>query len=294
MDWSYYQRRGELKPALSLCLEAAHLRLPLLTTSGGDFGITLNLPETTIVHRQSGYRSRLRPGEHAMPVFFTDPVGTRYEEGFVLGRTPSTPPTVGFCGKAPGDPATSIKEHLAVAARNLSRALGLNPFDKQVVMSSSRLRHRALGVFRRDPRFQTNFTVRRRYRAGAVTDADRERTTQEYYDNHLSSDLVICVRGTGNFSARLYETLAMGRVPILIDTDSPLPDIGPACWSDHLVQVDSQRLDQVPTVTLAWLEGRDLSAQFKRNRDLWRSRLSLAGFWSNELARLRTRPRREE
>ena len=45
----------------------------------------------------------------------------------------------------------------------------------------------------------------------------------EYINNIVNSDFVLCCRGAGNFSYRLYETLSCGRVPIIIDTDCVYP-----------------------------------------------------------------------
>jgi len=57
----------------------------------------------------------------------------------------------------------------------------------------------------------------------------------EYKDNMLQSDMVLCVRGAGNFSYRLYECLSMGRVPVIIDTDISLPCSDVIDWSRFIV-----------------------------------------------------------
>jgi hypothetical protein len=67
--------------------------------------------------------------------------------------------------------------------------------------------------------FDTNFIYRDGYRAKAKTELDRKTTTQEYYENIKQSTHILCVRGTGNFSVRYWETIMMGRIPIVIDTD---------------------------------------------------------------------------
>ena len=37
--------------------------------------------------------------------------------------------------------------------------------------------------------------------------SDRNESTLEYYNNIRESDYVLCLRGGGNYSRRLYETL---------------------------------------------------------------------------------------
>ena len=44
------------------------------------------------------------------------------------------------------------------------------------------------------------------------------------FDNNMNNNLFIfCYRGGGNFSRRFYQTLMMGRIPIVIKTDSIFP-----------------------------------------------------------------------
>ena len=64
----------------------------------------------------------------------------------------------------------------------------------------------------------TNFIYRKKYRAGAKSQKDLQSTTLEYYENLLDSDYILCIRGAGNFSIRLYETLMVGRIPIFVNT----------------------------------------------------------------------------
>ncbi len=48
----------------------------------------------------------------------------------------------------------------------------------------------------------------------------------------------LCGRGAGNFSHRFYETLAYGRIPVLLDTDMCLPaHIPEALWNECIVMV---------------------------------------------------------
>lgn len=46
---------------------------------------------------------------------------------------------------------------------------------------------------------------------------------EEYINNLIESDYVLTPKGAGNFSLRFYETLSVGRIPILINTEMVLP-----------------------------------------------------------------------
>ena len=48
------------------------------------------------------------------------------------------------------------------------------------------------------------------------------------------------------FSYRFYEALNMGRVPILIDTDTELPFERIIDWSKFIIKVKEDQIDQLP------------------------------------------------
>jgi len=48
---------------------------------------------------------------------------------------------------------------------------------------------------------------------------DKITARREYFTNMENNLFTFCYRGAGNFSYRFYETLMMGRIPVLVDTD---------------------------------------------------------------------------
>jgi hypothetical protein len=83
--------------------------------------------------------------------------------------------------------------------------------------------------------------------AGARTEAARA----EYASTVVRSKFVLCPRGHGPSSFRLYETLAAGRVPVVISDDwLPPPRID---WSACVVRITERGVPTVPHV-LARLE----------------------------------------
>ena len=73
-DWNYYYDKGMEKMAFAFCENAALDNKVVLSFAGGDQGITVPVPENTMVYRQSGYRSKLRLNERTAPFFLSDPV----------------------------------------------------------------------------------------------------------------------------------------------------------------------------------------------------------------------------
>jgi hypothetical protein len=88
----------------------------------------------------------------------------------------------------------------------------------------------------RDARLATNFIVRERFSGkSGVEGSAAER--QEYIESIKSADFVLCPKGDGNYSARFYETLALGRIPVLVDTDMVLPLEGLIEYDRFIIRV---------------------------------------------------------
>lgn len=287
-DWNYYFKQRKERDAIDFCIEADKNRKRVLSSTGGDQGITVNVPENTIVYRQSGYSSKMRSNERTAPFFLSDPITVllKKDEDKVIFETDTELPVIGFCGMAPHGLKVGLRESAQVIFRNVKSLLGISPFDTQEVLSSSNLRFRILKRFSQSVNFKKNYIIRNKYRGGEQTQENRKKTTYEYYQNQIESDLIICARGVGNFSVRFYETLAMGRIPIFIDTDSPLPDIGNKNWNDYLIWVDRNNIFKAPEIAAKWLEKKEMLSQKKKNRMLWLEHFRLDNFWINELNEL--------
>jgi hypothetical protein len=66
----------------------------------------------------------------------------------------------------------------------------------------------------------TNFKIRSGFWAPEMSKNDAR---SEFIDNIKNTTFTLCIRGAGNFSYRLYETLMMGRIPIIINTNQVFP-----------------------------------------------------------------------
>lgn len=165
--------------------------------------------------------------------------------------------------------------------RNVGCRLGWVAEEPDALYPASRLRACALRRLETSPKVRTRFLVRTRYRAGATEGVHREQTTREFYENIAQSHYTLCVRGGGNFSKRFYEVLAMGRVPVLVDTESLLPFENRISWDKYIIRVPMAELKTLPD-RVAEHYGqarREGLAKFgRRNRDLWKEWLSFGGF----------------
>ena len=67
------------------------------------------------------------------------------------------------------------------------------------------------------------------------------------YQNHmLRNSYILCPRGYENFSFRFYETLAYGRIPVLIDTDTVLPPN--VNWDELCVRVPYEKMNDLENI----------------------------------------------
>jgi hypothetical protein len=146
-------------------------------------------------------------------------------------------------------------------------------------------RTRALRAVKRDGRLDSNFVLRDGFWAGAIRDsASLARARAEYVQNMLESEYVLCARGIGNFSYRLYEALCMGRIPVFVDTDCVLPLEFDVDWRDYCVWVDADDIERIGDSVLEFHESLDAGEFEERqraSRRLWEARLSPAGFFAS-------------
>lgn len=287
MDWKYYKNKCTIKAALAFCEEAAAYQKPLWSFNGGDYGLEFEVPNTTRVYRMSGYQSLKKPSDVGLPFFLSDPkehvLGIAEHELFLRINTEVV---VGFCGMAPHGLSIFMREWFLAALHNVKRNLSKPRLYKQPWFSTSILRHRVMQVFEKAGKWKTDFVVHQKHRAGAETEEQCKVSTQRYYEHMLRSDLIICARGAGNFSVRFYETLAMGRIPVFIDTDCLLPDISPKNWNDYIIWVDKKDINRASEIAQDWLSKRDLREQQRKNRELWLEHFSVGNFWIRELERI--------
>jgi hypothetical protein len=279
--WEHILRNKKAKElALDFVEVAREAGKPVVVFFWSDSYETVPI-ENAIVFRTSFYRSTRRSNEFAMPAWSED-----FMERHLGSQLPLRPkrekPTVGFCGYAA--PRMPLKKAKRVVLRLGANILGIG------MSKGQDLRTKAMLMLAKSPLMETNFVVRERFLGGALlrdgtTDYDTlQRMRQEYVQNMVDSDYVLCLRGAGNFSYRLYETLSCGRIPLFIDTDCVLPYDWLIDWKQHSVWVDAKDVDKIVKQVVAFHEAlspkdfRDLQVSCRK---LWEDWLSPQGFFAN-------------
>jgi hypothetical protein len=244
--------------------------------------------KNTVIFRTSLYRSRRKPNEFAMPAWSEDFI-ERYSGGKLPLRKKKDKAVVGFCGYAPPFKEMHLSliqrlKHIIGIGRSIIRKLrGINN-------SGSSIRTEVLRVLNKSQKVETNFAIREKFLGGAILPSGEvnyevmKNSRQEYVQNMLESDYILCARGGGNFSYRLYETLSCGRIPLFVDTDCVLPYHSEINWKEYCVWVDENEIDKVDKNIAEFHESlnpEDFLELQQKCRKLWDERLSPHGFFAN-------------
>ena len=233
------------------------------------------------IFRQSSYRSRAHLDSDPVFPFFCEDFVQVYAQGELVLRPKRSRPRVGFCGFAR---PVNLKRRLQTwAYRSYMLAAQGQSYRSPYVGEA--LRIRALQTLRQSPHIETEFIVRDRSVFFTASDyREKQRVRQEYVNNLFESDYVLCCRGSGNYSNRLYEVLSCGRIPVFINTDCRLPWEDLINWKDYCVWVEEDEIDAIADKVAAFhsqLSSEEFIALQQRCRQLWLDWLSPQGYFSN-------------
>lgn len=287
MSWNFYIAESKISEVENVIAAAASKEIKVLSFMVGDFGVKLKSYDNVLLFRHSGERSKLSENHQGYPVFIEDPLAKHFNTTQIKIRPYNPTPIVGFCGQATISVGNAVKEYGKTLGRNLKSKLGASNLPAQQVLSTSYVRASVLKTLEDATGVTTNFIYRKKYRAGAITEVARKQTTQEFYDNMQESDYVVCVRGAGNFSVRFYEALAMGRIPVFVDTDCLLPLNEIIQWQKHVVWVSYKDRDAVAGKVKQFhsnLSSKQFEALQVQNRKLWLEKMNIGGFFKSYLS----------
>jgi hypothetical protein len=97
---------------------------------------------------------------------------------------------------------------------------------------ASPYRKALLKTFKHSKAVRCDFIIRDKFWGG---DPHNRLLIDEYYQNMERTQYILCNRGAGNFSMRFYQTMASGRIPVLVNTDMPLPFSDRIPWNELIV-----------------------------------------------------------
>lgn len=246
--------------------------------TAGDYGCTIN-DDAVVTFRLGGFHSKLPNQTVILPSLINDP----YKNGILKEFSTlkwQEQPSIGFVGHAHISVVKLLKELYNHFKHLLKTLLNKTLDDYQSFYPSSIIRNSILNKIKKSSFLKANFIKRKNYRAGARTQEDIKMSTVEFFENINNNPYTLCIRGVGNFSVRLYETLAVGRIPILINTDCRLPLHDNIDWSKHcLIINDIKNLEQATLEFHNKFNDASFQELQKSNREFWLNLLSRESFF---------------
>lgn len=226
--------KGYGKQLATLYQMALTHKKKLMIYTGGDYGKTFK-DSNVITWRNAGFKFLNESQTNVIPAFISDPLQRKNLEFKLLPYNPS--PEVSFTGFANSSFKEGLRITLSTLKANFYRILGKDKSDMQSIYNAAGNRFKYLKSLENHSQIKSDFIYRDKYRAGAITEKQREKSTIEFFENLNNSPYTFCLRGAGNFSVRFYEALACGRIPVLIDTDVELPLQEVIKWDEHICRV---------------------------------------------------------
>jgi hypothetical protein len=299
-DWQFTTWADATRDlALAFVTRAQEADKPVVIFYESD--VLMEVPvENSLVFGPSLYRSRRTPRDFALPGWSEDLL-TKYRGGKLDVRRKRPRPTVGFCGYAPPLRMPLGKGKIKESVRWVLNRTGTIRYVQAVPGYYARVQ--ALRRLQRSPHVDTNFLVRPQVVRPNRTSSPEllgpevlpstsqemgpevvSRSQLEFLQNLLESDYVLCARGMGNYSHRLYEALACGRIPLFIDTDCVLPLDFAIDWKRFGVWVDQVDLRSVADRVAefhASISGEVFEELQVACRRLWEEWLSPEAFFAN-------------
>lgn len=232
---NYWLAKRKCPDLIEHFIHVAHAhQKPILIDAYGDRMDPIPSPGSVIL-RLATYRFRLRENDIIMPVY-TEDLLESYGGGVLKVREKDAIPSIGFAGWADIPfvkyPRANIKDWGYRAASIFNRRYA-------VMRKGVFLRREAMRILERASGVETHFLARSSYSGYAGT-AEKDFVTlrREFIENMRSTTYMLDVRGDANASARFYEALSLGVVPIVVDTARVFPLEGTINYREFCIWVD--------------------------------------------------------
>lgn len=168
-------------------------------------------------------------------------VGDFYHESFLITDLEKQK-TIGFCGQA------------------------LTPLRRKVIQK-----------LRKQNTLKTDFILRHGFWAPEIP---KEQARKDFLDNMKNNLFNVCIRGAGNFSYRLYETLMMGRIPLIINSNQVFPFDKLLNYNDFSIVIQEDEITNIDSIINEWfLKNQNNLSQIQiHNRNIWEKYMSPEGW----------------
>jgi hypothetical protein len=260
----------------------------MLVFAGHDTPVNTVPIKNAIIFNSAISKSTRARNVFSWPHFFEDFL-LRYYNDEVKPRPKSSTAVVGFCGYAPPLNLESGRDKLVGSLKLVANYLGvIQRFPDKV---SHSYRARSIIGLKKSKKIILNLKLKSNFAFGpggrlnsGTTKESNTDFRKSFVENIFDSDYTLCVRGIGNNSVRLYETLCCGRIPIFVNTDSVLPFDHLINWREVCVWVDEKDIDNIGDVVANYhkrISEQEFVDLQLRLRKIWKQFFSPEGFFNN-------------
>ena len=277
-DWKRYVRTNTEGLAKDFVKIAESWEKKVLCSYFADDDNEIPL-KNAIILRPSLNKSSKKNTELAMPAWVMDYYSYQKTEMPIRKWEPK--PVVSFCGYA----KAGIRK---ILINELHRFQG-KPYSPGY--HGLKLRWKILNIIKHSKRINSNIRIKSEYFGGILNKnkyqyySTIQKVREQYFENVVNSDYVLCIRGAGNFSFRFYEALACGRISVFVNTDCSLPfDELFIDYKKHCVWIEEEDFDSLEERILQFHQSLSadefINIQHK-NRELWINYLTPVGYFKH-------------
>ena len=215
---------------------AERLGIPIYAFAFNDLADGVPFDPRVRVFRLSTYRSTIQAQDIVVP--------TTAQDFDFIPRSKSELPLVSFCGFAG---FKTLRQWMGYLFKNLQ-------WDVKALHNAI-IRARKQGIYWRrkmiaacrSPLVVCRFIIRRSFSGAMRTiELPPQEARAQFIENMRESDFVLTPKGDGNYSNRFLETLSMGRIPVLLNTDTVLPLEDVIDYSKIVVRVPMNQVHDTP------------------------------------------------
>lgn len=226
------------------CIRTAReANLPILVDGMGDIEYPINA-QNAYVLRCSGYHFLPERGRIDIP-HFADDLLERCRGGKLEVRSKEEgKPVVGFAGWATLSPV----QHLRTVIKELPvRLRGIVDTRYRACTKGVLWRAKSIQLLARSPLVTLYARSRTSFSGSSKTaEGDQRALREQMVDTIVQSDYALDVRGDANNSARLFEILSLGRIPVIVDTERNFPFSDKVDYSSFALIVDFRDIKKLP------------------------------------------------
>jgi hypothetical protein len=250
---------------------------PVLVDGTGD--IEKRIQEDHVYALRVGGYSFIKQKNDIQIPFYADDLLERYFDGKLKLRNKNEQPSVSFSAWAKVTPVQRVKWFIKEFPDRLK---GLFISRYRAIKKGVLVRAKVVTVLQKNSKIATDFNIRSSYSGHKKTaEKDMKTLREEFVKNIHSNDYGLVVRGDANSSARFYEVLSLGRIPLFVDTACNLPLTDNVDYKEFCIFVDHmdiKNIDDILLKTHSQISSEKFIAMQRRAREVYEKYFRIDAF----------------